>query len=258
MSITNSHAVGIALSFGLFAWLCVSMRIYVRFIYQRVACGIDDILLFIALIFYTALCGLAMHLAILHWGSPTLDIPSDNIPEITELWWIAQISYDITTMFIRLSIGVFLLRFLISRTHRLVVTWTVGIMCVFSIFYAFFTIFQCWPVAFFWTRWRGLSWKRGELPPGNSTTSATQVSKGYCFPYSYVPYASVAHSVVSGVSDVRFFSLLYEPDFMMCADVNCSGSSPVFPSLRLGISNRRLESNIRLLPYYPWASSLQS
>lgn len=53
-------------------------------------------------------------------------------------------------MFLKLSIGAFLLRLLKSKAQRLVVYVALGVVTVYSVAYMFMTIFQCSPVDHYW------------------------------------------------------------------------------------------------------------
>lgn len=92
-------------------------------------------------------------------------------------------------MVVRLSIGVFLLRLLVEKWTRIAVWTTLIVMSAFSTFYALFTIFQCWPVEYFWTRWDGL-------------ITGENGGAGWCLPYADVPDSSIAQGVMAFLADV--------------------------------------------------------
>jgi hypothetical protein len=57
-----------------------------------------------------------------------------------------------TSIFLKFTVGLFLLR-ICSRPWQNIVIWTVlGIVLLFNTMYFFLAIFQCRPVYYFWTR----------------------------------------------------------------------------------------------------------
>lgn len=53
---------------------------------------------------------------------------------------------------VKISIGLFLLRVIVSRVQRCIVYLVVGTTVVVGIVFLFVTVFQCSPVAYFWDR----------------------------------------------------------------------------------------------------------
>lgn len=114
-------------------------------------------------------------------GRHVTNIPVDDVPKALYFWWLCELFYTITTVFIRLSIAVFLLRIAVKPLHRGIIFGTLGAVVAFSIFYLFLVIFQCHPVSFFWLQYAG--------------------EKGSCINPAAVPDASIAHSAVSFTAD---------------------------------------------------------
>jgi len=114
-------------------------------------------------------------------GRHLSDIPPEDVPQGLHYWWLCEIFYTLTTVFIRLSIAVFLLRICITRTHRFTIYGTLGLVLGFSTFYLFLVIFQCHPLSFFWGQYAGM--------------------KGSCIDAAAVPDASIAHSAISFTAD---------------------------------------------------------
>lgn len=109
------------------------------------------------------------------------DIPEEDIPKALYYWWLCELFYTITTVFIRLSIAVFLLRICIKPIHKYIIHGTLLMVITFSTFYLFLVIFQCSQVNFFWDQYRG--------------------ANGSCINPAAVPDASIAHSAVSFTAD---------------------------------------------------------
>lgn len=114
-------------------------------------------------------------------GRHVANIPSADTPKALYYWWLCELFYATTTVFIRLSIAVFLLRIAIKPLHRGIIYGTLGGVIAFSLFYFFLVVFQCSPVSFFWGQFEG--------------------EKGSCISAAVVPDASIAHSAVSFTAD---------------------------------------------------------
>jgi hypothetical protein len=193
--------VAIAAVLGLFlglAYIFVFLRVYVKTFLTK-SWGADDYLLLISLVmhttstiiscfrnltsqvFFTTYC--ACSLSGIHYGTGRHldDIPLENIPRALYFWWLCELFYTVTTVSIRLSIAVFLLRICIKPGQRWLIYGTMTMIICFSIFYFFLVLFQCSPVSFFWDQYEG--------------------KKGFCIDPAAVPDASIAHSVLSLTAD---------------------------------------------------------
>ena len=79
------------------------------------------------------------------------------------------------------SIGIFLLRIAVDRTHRIIL-WTALIAIqLYSVYFFFIFTFQCWPVSFFWEQFRG--------------------GKGHCIPSELVVNSFYGYSALSCATD---------------------------------------------------------
>jgi hypothetical protein len=114
------------------------------------------------------------------------NIPVNNIPSALYFWWLCELLYTVTTVFIRLSIAVFLLRITATPLHRFFIYATLAVVLAFSTFYLFLVIFQCTPVNFFWNQ---------------AKLGDPSIAGGYCVARDVVPNASIAHSVISFLAD---------------------------------------------------------
>ncbi len=110
------------------------------------------------------------------------DIPATDVPQGLMFWWLFELFYTITTVLLRCSIAVFILRICAKRSHKIIIYVTTGVVLVFSTFYFFLVIFQCHPVSYYWTRY-------GPDPEGK------------CIDPMIFPAASYAHSAVSASAD---------------------------------------------------------
>jgi hypothetical protein len=58
-------------------------------------------------------------------------------------------------MALKFSIGIFLLRIAVAKTHRAIIWTAIVVAELYSAFYFFLFILQCRPSAYFWTRYTG-------------------------------------------------------------------------------------------------------
>lgn len=130
---------------------------------------------------YSTYC--AFGLASVHHGvglDPAL-ISKADFPYAVMFWWLAAIFYNPTTLFVRLSISVFMHKICTSRIHKIIIWSTMGVVLAYSIVYFFITLLQCNPPSFFWNKYRG--------------------GRGTCINEDIIPASTIAHSVISGVAD---------------------------------------------------------
>ncbi|TVY34859.1 hypothetical protein LSUB1_G005407 [Lachnellula subtilissima] len=173
----------LAVVFGLFlglTWLFVALRVYVKSFLSK-SWGADDYLLIISLMLFTSYTACSLS-GIKHGtGKHTFDISPQDIPKALFFWWLCELLYTITLVFVRLSIAVFLLRICVKTVHKIIIYAALAMMLAYSTFYFFLIIFQCSPVSFFWGQYEGLD--------------------GACINPAIVPDASVTHSVVNFTAD---------------------------------------------------------
>jgi hypothetical protein len=175
------------------------MRVYVK-TFLRKGWGVDDLLLIVSQVshyvwkqlsmsfhvadlqlFFSTYCTcglLGVHYGI---GGHIAANPQEDTVQAMLFWWLCELFYTITTMLIRLSIAVFLLRIIAKPLYKWIVYGTIGMVLGFSTFYLFLLIFQCYPINFFWGQHTG--------------------GEGWCINPAAVPGASIAHSAVSFTAD---------------------------------------------------------
>jgi hypothetical protein len=188
---------------GLFlglTWLFVILRVYVK-IFLRKSWTADDYLIIVSLvsdrcpgqktylflltsiiqIFFSTYAACSLSGVKYGTGRHLQNIPPEDVPRALYYWWLCELFYTITTVFIRLSIAVFLLRICVKPIHKYIIYGTLAMVITFSTFYFFLVLFQCSPVTFFWGQYEGM--------------------KGSCINPAAVPDASIAHSAVSFTAD---------------------------------------------------------
>jgi hypothetical protein len=58
-------------------------------------------------------------------------------------------------VFLKCSIGIFLLRIAVEKTHRMILWLSLIAIQGYSVYFFFIFTFQCWPVSHFWEQFRG-------------------------------------------------------------------------------------------------------
>lgn len=84
-------------------------------------------------------------------------------------------------MALKLSISIFLLRLTVTKTSRMIIYVTIGVVEVYSAFYFMLFVLQCRPAPYFWTQHTG--------------------GTGTCVDRKVIVYATYAYSAVSCVID---------------------------------------------------------
>ncbi|ODA81736.1 hypothetical protein RJ55_00239 [Drechmeria coniospora] len=141
--------VGASVSLLVLSWFAISLRTYTRAILMK-SFKIDDWLMLVAQFMYTLTC--AMILGGVHrgLGRHNQAVPVDD--QVAALMWqaLAAAVYILDMMFIKLSIGVFLLRLSVGSVYKWILRVSLFIISFWSIGIFFWDIFQCSPVMRQW------------------------------------------------------------------------------------------------------------
>ena len=114
-------------------------------------------------------------------GLHRADLSPEGAAIALRAWWLCEVLYAPTVLLIRTSVGVFLLRIANNRTHKWIIYVDLAIIWAVSVAFLVVAVLQCRPASFFWNQVLG--------------------AKGSCMDHRIVPAATVAHSVISAVSD---------------------------------------------------------
>ncbi|EAT82067.2 hypothetical protein SNOG_10673 [Parastagonospora nodorum SN15] len=171
---------------GFFITICtllVLLRCYTKvFIVKNFAA--DDWFSVLTLISFLVFCTLARLGISNGTGKRRYLIPDEKLPNGMKWWWCCEPTYVITNIFLKFSIGIFLLRIAVDRSHRIIL-WTCLIAIqVYSVYFFFIFTFQCWPVSYFWEQFRG--------------------GKGHCIPSNVIVNSFYGYSALSCVTDWTF------------------------------------------------------
>ncbi|KDN62243.1 putative integral membrane protein [Colletotrichum sublineola] len=167
--------------FVIIAGLFVLARAYVKiFIVKNIA--VDDWLIFGAMIGYAGYGAVAIH-GVAHGatGKHAANLTVEEAAISLRGWYICEVMYSPITLAIRTSIALLLLRLAVNKYHRWIIYANMVIIWMISIAFFFIMTFQCMPPSYFWRQLYG--------------------DKGSCINFNIVPDATIAHSVISAISD---------------------------------------------------------
>ncbi|KAK3190600.1 hypothetical protein K4F52_003291 [Lecanicillium sp. MT-2017a] len=111
----------------------------------------DDWLMLIAQIIFTASCAFILEGVNRGMGKHNDAIASDD-DKVAALMWqaVATITYILDMMFVKLSIGVFLLRLSVKKVYNYIIWVSLVVVALYTLGVFFWDIFQCTPVAKQW------------------------------------------------------------------------------------------------------------
>ncbi|KAM3076819.1 hypothetical protein ACMFMG_003713 [Clarireedia jacksonii] len=128
------------------------LRIYCRGFLIKTF-GPDDWLAAIAQGLFIVFCAYELTGVGYGTGQHLVNIPRENIPHAMQSWWSCEPLYVLCGLFIKGSVGIFLLRLCVHKYHKLII-WTVLIVTeVYGVYFFFVFVLQCQPVSYFWNRY---------------------------------------------------------------------------------------------------------
>jgi hypothetical protein len=96
--------------------------------------------------------------------------------------WFGEFFYIITSVLVKYTVGIFLLRIISTRWQRVLIWTVLGVILVFNVFYLFIVVFQCSPPNYFWNRF---------LDPGT----------GHCLPKPFISNTAYVGSAINAWAD---------------------------------------------------------
>ncbi|TVY87802.1 hypothetical protein LAWI1_G006899, partial [Lachnellula willkommii] len=109
-------------------------------------------------------------------------------------WWLCEPVYVLSNMFLKLSIGIMLLRLVVVKTHRIIIYVVLGILELYGAAYFLIFTLQCRPSAYFWTRYTG--GKGSCIDPGITVTATyvySAISCGADWTLAILPIFMIRH-----------------------------------------------------------------
>ncbi|KAH1356220.1 hypothetical protein KXW28_007957 [Aspergillus fumigatus] len=131
------------------------LRCFVRFRLTH-AGGCDDYIMVTAMFFNIGFGTCTIIGATFGMGKQLVDFDSDDSPldfrNAFLCFWLGQLFYVVTSVLVRLSITVTLVRLTVDNVHRGILGAATILSVVAGTIFFFFTIFQCTPVDYYWNR----------------------------------------------------------------------------------------------------------
>ncbi|EUC26742.1 hypothetical protein COCCADRAFT_10466 [Bipolaris zeicola 26-R-13] len=171
---------------GFFMCICillVMLRCYCKLVIVK-NFSADDYCSVLTLVSFLVFCTLARLGISNGTGKRRYLIPDEKYPVGMKWWWACEPTYVVTNIFLKSSIGIFLLRIAQKRVHRIILWTSLLAIQIYSVYFFFIFTFQCWPVSFFWEQFRG--------------------GKGYCIPSKVIVNSFYGYSALSCVTDWTF------------------------------------------------------
>ncbi|CAJ0554201.1 Ff.00g127130.m01.CDS01 [Fusarium sp. VM40] len=172
--------VATAITLLILSWISVGLRTYTRTCLMQ-GQQLDDWLMLIAQIIFTISCSFILEGIQKGVGRHNEAIETEDA-EVQALMWqaLATATYILDMMFIKLSIGVFLLRLCVKKVYNWIIWVSLTIISIWSIVLFFWNLFQCHPVEMQWD---------------------FRIKEGKCVSADQIVSAAYAISVMTVVSD---------------------------------------------------------
>ncbi|OAQ98252.1 hypothetical protein LLEC1_00773 [Akanthomyces lecanii] len=185
----GGRLVGATIALLTLSWITIGLRTYTRAAIMR-SFQADDWLMLVAQVIFTVMCALTFEGVRRGMGRHNVAIKSDN-DKVAALMWqaMATIAYILAMLFIKLSIGVFLLRLSAKKMYSNIIKISLIVVTLYTMGVFFWDVFQCMPVAKQWDY---------------------RITEGRCASGQDIVNAAYAISVLTVVSD-WFYALLPIP-----------------------------------------------
>ncbi|KAF4338167.1 integral membrane protein pth11 [Fusarium beomiforme] len=176
----GSVLVATAITLLSLSWFSVGLRTYTRAVLMK-SLQVDDWLMLVAQAIFTVSCAFIIEGVQQGIGKHNDAIKTDEA-KVQALMWqaLATATYILDMMFIKLSIGVFLLRLCVERVYNWIIWISLAIISIWSIVLFFWNLFQCKPVEMQWD---------------------FRITNGTCVNANQIVSAAYAISVMTVVSD---------------------------------------------------------
>ncbi|KAF5025893.1 hypothetical protein F66182_2012 [Fusarium sp. NRRL 66182] len=146
----GSSLIATSASLLALSWFSVGLRTYTR-VFLMECQQLDDWLMLIAQIIFTLSCAFILQGVQTGLGKHNDAVVPDEV-KVRALMWqaLATATYVLDMMFIKLSIGIFLLRISVKSLYTWIIRVSLVIVGIWSIVLFFWNLFQCNPVEMQW------------------------------------------------------------------------------------------------------------
>ncbi|KAH6716812.1 hypothetical protein DL95DRAFT_518819 [Leptodontidium sp. 2 PMI_412] len=141
----------VAGTFGVLAWISVGLRCYVRLKFVK-SFGWDDGLMVLALAFYTVLTVCMVTASFYGTGQHEANLTAEHIVIAKRLWWLCEVAYGFTSMALKASICIFLLRITVKKLHRWILYSVMAVTLLTGLVLSLVLLLQCRPLPYFWDK----------------------------------------------------------------------------------------------------------
>ncbi|KXT15254.1 hypothetical protein AC579_4849 [Pseudocercospora musae] len=151
MTTLESRAtLGVAIAFFVLSWISVGLRILVRASMLR-NFGADDWTMLATQLLFSAYLTAQLVGVAYGTGQHLDDLVPWRAERALKAWYFCEIFYVCSTSFLKVSIGLFLLRVATNKIHIWIVRMIMMLAAVFGFAFLFVIIFQCWPISDWWS-----------------------------------------------------------------------------------------------------------
>ncbi|KAK5119025.1 hypothetical protein LTR62_000236 [Meristemomyces frigidus] len=142
--------LAVAIAFFILSWVSIGLRIWVRgFIIK--AFGKDDWVMMATQVIFTIYLVCQIGGVAYGTGQHLKDLEDWRAERALAFWWGCEVTYALSTVVMKVAIGLLLLRVAINRIHIWIVRLVVLSCCVCGGGLAVVLFFQCSPISAFWT-----------------------------------------------------------------------------------------------------------
>jgi len=160
----SGHVLGVAITFLVLSWVTVSLRCYVRSVlpfssmsvphiyrtFMVKAFGLDDYLMVITLLSFTAYLACQIGGGVHGTGRHREVLSDASAQTALRYWFFCEVFYTISTCFLKVAVGFFLLRITVHPLHIWIIRIIMSVAVVLGIAYTSLVIFQCKPISYWW------------------------------------------------------------------------------------------------------------
>ncbi|KAK5130562.1 hypothetical protein LTR08_001942 [Meristemomyces frigidus] len=146
----KNQVLAVAIIFTVLSWVTVCLRIWVR-AGMLGNFGRDDWTMLATQGFFTIYLVCQFGGVVYGTGQHLSALEPANAETAQSYWFFCEFFYIITTVLLKVAIGLFLLRIATKPLH----IWIIRIISICTVIFgsalAFIILFQCWPIRAFWT-----------------------------------------------------------------------------------------------------------
>ncbi|GAB7351692.1 hypothetical protein MBLNU459_g2287t1 [Dothideomycetes sp. NU459] len=220
----SSQVLAVAILFLTLTWITIILRIYVR-VFMIKSFGRDDWAMCGVLALFTAYTACQLGGVAHGTGQHRSALTDENAQVALRYWFFCEVFYSLATSFLKVAIGLFLLRITIERVHTFIVWFIMAFSAVCGVAYCMIVLFQCKPISFWW-----------DLNPSHT---------GTCLSPLLIADTTYTVSALNSVADWAFAIL---PIFIV-KDLQMKGKTKAVVAMILGLAAIASTATIIRMPF---------